>query len=270
MNYKIFIYVALPCEAKPLIEHFKLKKIAKIQPFAVYGQGELCLTVTGLGKSAMAAGIAYTQALFSAVAHTVFINIGIAGHKDYAIGGLYCVDKIIDADSHKNYYPPLIGKPICPSSAICTRSTPQLDYDHEALCDMEASAFYETAIRFSTGELVQCLKVISDNRLSPATDIQAKQVSLLIAAQLVTIEDFIKQVVEFSQLLVTPSTPLFEHLTQRYHFTVNAQLQLKAQLSRWAVLTDNQTLNIDEAQLNNGKEVLHYLEQQISQLAFYL
>lgn len=269
-NYKTFIYVALPCEAKPLVEHFKLKKDMSVQPFAVYGHNAVCLTVTGLGKSAMAAGVAYTQALFAAVENPVLLNIGIAGHRDYALGDLFLVDKIIDADSQRNYYPPLIGKPLCPSCAVQTRSTPQLNYDHADLCDMEASAFYETATRFTSSELSQCLKVISDNQLSPANTIDAKQVSVLIAAQLATIEAFINQMVALTELLLIPETPLFEQLLQRYHFTVSAKMQLKAQLTRWAVLTDNQPLVFDETQCHNGKDVLRSLEQQISTVAVFL
>jgi nucleoside phosphorylase len=269
-SYKIFIYSALPCEAKPLIEHFKLKKAVNIQPFAVYTQDEMCLTVTGLGKSAMAAAVAYTQALFNTVENPVLINIGIAGHQDYPIGGLYLVNKITDVDSHKHYYPPLIAKTLCPSCALQTSSTPQLNYDHADLCDMEASAFYETAIRFTSSELSQCLKVISDNQLSPAINIQAKQVSVLIADQLATIDAFIKQIVTLAQLLVTPEIPLFEQLTQRYHFTASTELKLKAQLARWAVLTDNKPLPINALQLNNAKDLLHWLDQQISQVAVFL
>ncbi len=270
MSYKTFIYTALPCEAKPLIEYFQLKKDVSVQPFAVYGHDELCLTVTGLGKSAMAAGIAYTQALFATVEYPVLINIGIAGHKDYALGDLYSVHKIIDVDSHKNYYPPLIGKTLCSSCTIRTGSTAQLDYDHGDLCDMEASAFYETATRFTLSELSQCLKVVSDNQHSPASNIDAKQVSLLIATHLNTIDAFIQQISTLAELLITPQTPLFEQLIQRYHFTANAKMQLKAQLARWTVLTDNQILPINEQQLHNGKEVLRWLEQQISQLPVYL
>lgn len=269
MKHKIFIYLALPCEAKPLVEHFKLKKEVDVQAFAVYRRDDLCLTVTGLGKSAMAAGIAYTQALFAGGENPVLINIGIAGHRDYAIGSLYLADKIIDADSHKHYYPPLIVNAHCPSSTIRTGSRPQLDYDHADLCDMEASAFYETATRFTTGELVHCLKVISDNQSSPANLIQAQQVSLLIAAHVATIDELITQTIALAGLLVTPPTPLFEHLTQRYHFTVSAKARLKAQLARWAVLTDHQALKFDDAQLHNGKDVLQWLDQQINKIAIF-
>jgi len=71
-------------------------------------------------------------------------------------------------------------------------------------------------------------------------------------------------------LLVTPRIPLFEQLTQRYHFTASTEIQLKAQLARWAVLTDNQPLPINELQISNAKDVLRWLEQQISQVAVFL
>jgi hypothetical protein len=67
-----------------------------------------------------------------------------------------------------------------------------------------------------------------------------------------------------------PQTPLFEQLSQSYHFTVSAQTQLKAQLTRWAVLTDNQPLALDAAEFHNGKDVLRWIEQQISKVDVFL
>jgi adenosylhomocysteine nucleosidase len=268
---QIFIYAALPCEAKPLVEHFNLKKATAIQPFAVYFNQDICLTVTGLGKSAMAAGVAYTQALFAATEHPVLLNIGIAGHKDHAVGSLFLIDKITDVDSLKSYYPPLVFTPPCPTANIQTVSRPQLSYDlQHHLCDMEASAFYETAVRFSTGELIHCLKVISDNELSPADNIQPKQVASLIAVHITKIESLLTELSRLSKLIAAPEPKLLEQLTQRYRFTVSEQGQLKNQLSRWATLTDNQAPEFDEARMPKGKDVLLWLDQQISKIEFSL
>ncbi|HEY8097789.1 MAG TPA: hypothetical protein VIE65_17120 [Methylobacter sp.] len=267
---RIFIYAALPCEAKPLVEHFKLKKDTTIQPFAVYLNQDICLTVTGLGKSAMAAGVAYSQALFGSAEHQVLVNIGIAGHKHHAVGSLFLIDKITDVDSQKSYYPPLVFTPPCATANIQTVSRPQLVYDREHLCDMEASAFYETAVRFSTGELIHCLKVISDNESSPAENIQPKQVAVLIAAHIAGIETLLAKLSRLATLITAPELRLFEELTQRYHFTVSEQGQLKNQLSRWAVLTDTQVPEFNETQLHKGKDVLSWLDQQINEIEFCL
>ncbi len=268
---RIFIYVALPCEAKPLVEHFNLKKDTAIQPFAVYFNRHICLTVTGLGKNAMAAGVAYTQALFVSVDYPVLVNIGIAGHKNHALGSLFLIDKITDVDSRKSHYPPMVFTPPCPSASIQTLSRPQLDYDLHHLCDMEASAFYETAARFSTGELIHCLKVISDNESSPAENIHPKQVAALISAHVASIETLLAELSRLATLITAPEQPkLFEQLMQRYHFTASEQGQLKDKLSRWMALTDAQIPELDETRLRKGKDVLLWLDQQISEIEFCL
>lgn len=267
---RIFIYTALPCEAKPLIEHFKLKKDTTVQPFAVYLNQDICLTVTGLGKSAMAAGVAYSQALLTSVEHPVLVNIGIAGHKRHALGELFLVDKITDFDSQKSYYPPLVFRPPCPTACIQTVSRPQLDYDVEHLCDMEASAFYETATRFSTGELIHCLKVISDNEASPAENIHPQQVAQLIAAHVAAIETVLVELSRLTCLITSPEPKLFGELLKRYHFTVSEQGQLKNRLSRWAALTDAQVPEFDKDQILKGKDILFSLDQQLSQFEFSL
>jgi adenosylhomocysteine nucleosidase len=268
---RVFIYAALACEAKPLIEYFGLKKDTGIQPFAVFSNQDICLTVTGIGKNAMAAGVAYTQALLAPAAHPALINLGIAGHRDHAVGSLFVIDKIIDADSRKSYFPPLIFTPPCATSGIQTFSTPQLSYDRQYLCDMEAAAFYETAIRFTSSELVQCVKVISDNQASPAENIEPKQATALIAEHAATIANIISELCRLADLLAAPEeSKLFAELTQRYHFTVSERGQLKNQLSRWTALTDNQTLEFDQTRFNKGKDVLSWLDRQIDQLKFVL
>jgi nucleoside phosphorylase len=267
---RIFIYAALPCEAKPLVEYFNLKKATSIQPFAVYFNKEICLTVTGLAKSAMAAGVAYTQALFTSVEHPVLVNIGIAGHKHHAVGSLFLIDKITDFDSQKNYYPPMVFTPPCRTAGIQTVSRPQLVYDAQDLCDMEASAFYETAIRFSSGELIHCLKIISDNELSPAENIQPNQVAQLIAPHVATLEILLAELSRMTSLITVPELKLFEQLIQRYHFTSSEQGQLKNRLSRWGTLSHTEIPEFDEHQFRKGKDFLSWLDQQTNEIEYFL
>jgi adenosylhomocysteine nucleosidase len=268
--YKTFIYAALPCEAKPLVAHFNLKKDTAVEPFAVYLNRDICLTVTGPGKSAMAAGIAYTQALFASAEHPVMLNVGIAGHKDHALGTLFLIDRIIDLDSGKNHYPPLVCTGSCATGSLQTASRPQLQYDQPHLYDMEASAFYETATRFSCAELVQCLKVVSDNKQTPAENIEPKQVSALIAAHIPAVEALLTNMTALAKLITSPEPHLFSQLVQHYHFTASERVQLKNLLCRWNVLTDHRELEFDESDIKRGKDVLRWLDQQIDKIDFCL
>jgi adenosylhomocysteine nucleosidase len=72
------------------------------------------------------------------------------------------------------------------------------------------------------------------------------------------------------KLITLPEPRLFVLMTQRYHFTATKQGQLKNRLSRWAALSHNQDLELDEARLHKNKDILCWLDQQISKIEFYL
>jgi adenosylhomocysteine nucleosidase len=135
---------------------------------------------------------------------------------------------------------------------------------------MEASAFYETATRFSSGELILCLKVISDNQLSPAENIQSKQVTALIAAHVLTIETLLSQATGLAEQITTLKPIQFEQLLQRYYFTASERMKLNNQLTRWAVITHKPMPDFDETRLHKGKDVLIWLDELISKTEFYL
>lgn len=263
----LFLYFALPCEARPVIDKFKLKKNINIHCFAIYSNDTLCLTITGIGKTAMAAGIAYTQALFPSSNHPIMLNIGIAGHRTHSVGRVFLLDKIADNDTGRRFYPPLAFTPPCPTHHLITVSKPQTDYPDEALCDMEASAFYETATRFTTSELMQSIKFVSDNMSSPTPTIQAKMVSDLIEAGLSTIENTLSELRKLADIITEPRSPEFEPLLNQYRFTGNEQIQLKKLLLRRRLLLGENSIDIEA---KTGSEYLKALKLIIDQAEFYL
>jgi adenosylhomocysteine nucleosidase len=269
-NPKTFIYSALPCEAKPLIDCYKLKKDTSIQAFSIFRNDDIVLTVTGIGKSAMAAGLAYSQALYPQNPHPVLVNIGIAGHRSHALGSLFLADKITDDDTGRRYYPPLIFSPPCPTANLITFAKPQHAYPESALCDMEASAFYETATRFSSGELVHCLKIVSDNESLPAQEIQPKQVSALISEQLPSILTILNELSKLAGLLKPQELNGFDQLLSQYRFSANEQIQLKKLLSRWHLLKGQQKAEPAIGSARNGKEFLKLLDSSLNEAEFYL
>ncbi|MBK8814152.1 MAG: hypothetical protein IPN42_00925 [Methylococcaceae bacterium] len=264
---KLFLYLALPCEAKPIVDRYRLKKDINLHAFAVYSNDAICLTVTGIGKTAMAAGLAYTQALFSPNSYPIMLNIGIAGHKNHSVGSVFVIDKITDADTERRFYPPLVYKPPCLSNSLVTVSKPQATYPNESLCDMEASAFYETATRFTTSELIQCVKIVSDNEASPAQNIQPKMVSELIAEHLSTIEKVLFELTVLQKSIAEQEMPDFESILQQYRFSFAEQAQLKKLLSRHRLINNQDSFDFAA---KTGKEYLNALKQYLEQSEFYL
>ena len=263
------LVVALPCEAKPLVAHYRLKRRLREKAFPVYERDGLCLTVSGIGKTAMAAAVAYSHMALGAQRHAVWVNIGVAGHRTHAIGHAYLAHKITDADSGRRWYPPWVFQPPCSSEYVCTVARPQPGYPEPVLYEMEASGFYETATRFSTSELVQCVKIVSDNASSPAEQVNARQVAELIDHQVGLIDAVLQQLRTLAAPLCEAEPPLFEPFIERWHFTVQQQLQLKRLLHRWAILAPQEPPDIrDLRALKKAKDVLYWLKQRLDKLPF--
>ncbi|MDC9729256.1 MAG: hypothetical protein PSN04_08000 [Methyloprofundus sp.] len=268
LDSPVYIFAALPCEAKPLIAHFKLKKETTIAPFAVYTRGSMILTVSGVGKSAMAAAVAYTLALFPADSLAVMLNIGVAGHKNYPLGDLLAAEKITDPETKKSYYPQLVAEMPCATQSIVTVAQAQLHYKTEALYDMEASAFYETAIRFSSSELIQCLKVISDNEANSVEGITPAKVSVWVQNHLNCIESCISELQGLASEHKNVELNEYAKIIQQWRFSSNEKLRLKRLLSRWQILSKGQSLDLEQRQELKGKQFLAYLQKTIEEQPF--
>lgn len=262
-----FIYTALLCEAKPFISRFKLKKDLSIQAFEIYRNADFVLTVTGIGKNAMAAGVAFTQALFPSDSPSVMLNLGIAGHRHFPVGRLVLADKVMDAETARRFYPPIVFTSPCVTHGLMTVAKPQPDYVDDVLYDMEASAFYEIASRFSTGELVHCLKIVSDNESSGIGKISPQFVTDWVSGQLDTVEQIIGVLAECAALIAHDPCPEFDDLSSRFHFSASERLQLKKLLSRRHVLGDASPLDFSAS---SAVELLSKLKDKIEQMPFHL
>jgi nucleoside phosphorylase len=185
------IVVALPAEARPLLEHFRLRDKQHKAAFPLYRNADMALIVSGPGKIAAAAATALLAGTGTPTARAAWLNIGIAGHAHHAIGSGFVAHRITDSATGKNWYPPqLLDLPVA-TETLCTVDRPEDDYPAAALYEMEASGFFPVACRFSSSELVQCFKVVSDNSTQASTAVTAKLCAQLITARLADIEQLV-------------------------------------------------------------------------------
>ena len=264
----VYLFAAFPAEAKPFIKHFKLKKELSINAFAIYRHAQVTLTLTGLGKPAMAAGLAYTLARFPADnGQAILLNIGIAGHWQHPLGSLFCAEKIIDQETQAVYYPQLVATPPCVSQPLTTVGRPELEYKENTLYDMEAAAFYATAIRFSSSELIQCIKVVSDNKANPAHQIKPAHVSELMQAAVPVVTEYIERLSALSALTQAPHIAFYAEIVAQTHFTQQQQQQLKALLDQRRLLIADE-LDITALYQYSAPEILKALQQELNKHTF--
>ena len=266
----LFIFTALDCEARPLVKYFDLKKENSHVCFSIYRNQKIVLTVAGVGKVAMAGAVAYTMAVFPSYQVPLLINVGIAGHKTLAIGTLCLAMKITDGDTGRRFYPQLLGSHWPETSELKTASLPSTQYSSDCLYDMEASAFYEMAVRFSSGELIHCFKIVSDNEISSIEKIQPKLVTEWIASQMNEIGPLLQQLEKLRESIVPIELDTYDEMIDKWHFTVSGKIKLKALLQRWKVLSDRVWQYSNEGKELSGKEVLKKLEAEVSRLEVLL
>lgn len=267
----IFIVCALACEAKSLISHFRLQRMKNSTPFPIYKNSSMSLIVTGVGKIQTAAAIGYLQGLMENHLHSVWLNVGIAGHASMTLGTGILAHQILDFSSGRCFYPTfVIDRPV-KTATVWTVDKPEILYHEDAVYDMEASAFWNAASRFSTAELIHSYKVISDNRHSGSSFLTKEQVEELIQKHLFSIDIFLHSLQKISDALTALEIPekSFAPFLNKWHFTNTQQFQLKRLLQRWIACT-NQSIDVlwDSQLLSQpkAKHVLQHLDKSLQDL----
>ncbi len=189
----IHFVVALPAEAGPLIERYRLQRRALRGDYPVYEGDDTALIVSGVGKVAAAAATACLHASTDGHGPGVWLNVGIAGHRQRRVGDGVLAHRVTDHQTQANWYPQLAFDPPCETADVLTVNTPEFRYTESSLYEMEAAGYYPSACRFTRLELVHCFKVVSDNRAMSADTVSAKAIRSLIENQLEVIDHMISQ-----------------------------------------------------------------------------
>ena len=219
---------ALHCEAKPVIDYYRLKKSHEERAFDLYRGDDMLCIVTGIGKLASAAACAWVAARCDNEAALAWINLGVAGAAEHELGTLFLVNKIVDADNGQSYYPAPAVNTSLTASACLTLSLPSDEYRDDTLFDMEASGFIYSALRFSSAELTQSLKIVSDNRRQQ-TGKNRQQVSELVQANIESIERQAAGLQRLKQQLAALEIPpdCWQRLLSLAHFSQTQRSRLR-------------------------------------------
>jgi len=245
---EVLIVCALMPEAKPIIAEYKLHFECSEYGFKLYRggrtlkktdlemeHGDIFLLVTGVAKVNMAAAMMWVRQYcqFESV-----INIGVAGHASLSIGDVVLINKVIDDDSEKAFYPSINFRWRGQQSALKTVSQPTDEYSVEYAFDMEASAFFEIANRCVTTDKIHILKVISDNADNPYQELTAQNLQAGVVLLLDPLKALLKLVLS-ADIPEYRLTELLKVMTEKWHLTATREIQLKEILHAIIVMEGN-------------------------------
>ena len=169
----IILAMAIYCEAKPLIEKYRLNKDESYMPFTVFAneEKEILLIITGTGNAAAASSVAGVCAKLDLKADKNFlVNIGTCASAS-ASDEIYICSKITDESSERTFYPDMIYKNPFKEAEIITSAVlfenkndknPQNTSD-TVLYDMEAAFVWQAGAYFFAPHEMSFVKILSDN-----------------------------------------------------------------------------------------------------------
>ena len=261
----IHLLCAFLPEARLFIQEFGLSVIKQEQTqFPIYQNQDksISLTLSGPGKQAAAAAVMQTFNTLNGRKSDVWLNFGIAGHRDEAIGQLFLANKIVDQETAKSWYPGIhCGFSL--QSRTCTTVNEPGEYLADTLLDMEASGFYERCSQIGISDLCHCLKLVSDNQQQPFSEFDRKQIDVLIKPHIASIREIMQQLsalaeqhfFEFNQGAAEP-------FLEKWHFTESQRLALNKLLNRWQQLKTDDAFS-EMSTMSNAKAVLQALNQKL-------
>jgi adenosylhomocysteine nucleosidase len=200
--------VALKAEAGPLIEFFKLSKQSS-EELPLFTNDNHRLVLSGPGKELSAKATAFLRNRFP-LPNQAWLNFGLAGHGSLPVGKIFLANRILDKQE-RAFYPTQCLKHKLESSALRTCSFPLSGYPEAIGFDMEASAFCKTASPFSIRELIQVIKVVSDNPDYPVDTFDRSSAGALIEKSLPSLLPVVDQLETIAKKIELPMG-LKEHI----------------------------------------------------------
>ncbi len=266
--------MALHAEAKPIIDYFKLKKIIQVNlPFTIFVNKDqtIHLIISGIGKTKMAAATTFLHLWTGSQSHHCFLNVGIAGSRQFSVGESVLVHKIIEKSTSKSWYPFVSLINIEKQTTLLTHDMPATSYPDIGMIDMEGAAFFETATHFVAQEQVQLFKIISDTDEKSLQELSKDKVAQLITANLPTLSMLINELMSLSRQenKLDASADLVEKFQSTWHFTHAQLLQLKESLRRWRIQIKNHNAWEHCRDEKNASHVLRKMVNKLDENCLY-
>ena len=167
----IHIFTALYPEAKPLIQALSLKKRATQTHYQQFlsEEGDLSLTITGVGPLQAAAVTASVLTDYDAGAQDQLLSLGTAARLTTCPASMYHVNKITEAATMRDFYPDMLLNTGLLEASLITGAklyTKQESGYAVDLYDMEAAAIYQAASMFLGPHQMNFLRIVTDDGLT--------------------------------------------------------------------------------------------------------
>ena len=269
MDAPIIIITALKCEAYPLVEHFRLKRGSSCNmDRPLFSGNNIHLVISGVGQlNAKKAVKSASRYLTPTRQMTAWLNVGIGGHASCHIGQGFIANRIEDSSTGQFWYPSMTRRFRGNQVSVVTTDQVETEYEKDAVYEMEAAGFFDAACSQTKLELVQCYKIISDNKTYSPLELTREHISALIADHVLTVEEICSKISEMARELNSRTNPSFENAAylSRWHFTETQRHLLKRLLNQCQVLKIDASIDsVTNQRCNDSRAVINELKARLN------
>ncbi len=269
IEFPVRFVIAHKAEAQSLCEMFNLVLHKNTIPFKIYSdkKKKIWLIISGSGKKNSFIATKYLSKISSPPPWSLWINFGIAGHRNKKLGSLIIVSKVQDDSSKKAFYPGSVVKLDYIKSTLITLDKPIKHFPKNSknLYDMESAGFIKAAEKVTTRELICIIKIVSDNNLYPFNKNIVSSAKELITHK----KEDIKICILAHQLIIKTEMKRFkeisyvEEILASFHFTHSQQLQMRRNLTKWSICYPNCNPGNLINESKNAGDFIKILDNQI-------
>lgn len=231
----MLLHTALSIEARPLIDHWKLRRqwSSRLGAYAESADEAIGLIVSGTGVPSAAAAVAATLARLESAGRTVrgLVSVGLTGcpWSDWAPGTPRLINQIREVSSGRTHYPDVLYRHPWEETSLETHGRPVTAKDApQTLVDMEAAGVFVAARAFLSSHSIVFLKIVSDHLEGGA--LSPDQVREWIAAQVPTLAEFVGHAFHAPERLPTVPEDLraaMDAWAEAYRLTATQRVRLR-------------------------------------------
>lgn len=254
-----YFLIALDAEARPLIDHYKLKR-SSVLPYAVYTGEDIILLVTGQGRENAMMGTSALCGYRRPDPYDILVNLGICGAPaEFLLGELFIIHQIQDA--HRNYYPDILyPHPLKETSLLCVNQA--IDSLQNYPVDMESAGVFIAASRFFKLHQMVFAKVVSDHfEPSSVTKEDCMELIKLNTSKIDTLLYAIQSVQHTNNLLSSEEKTQLE--TLQSYFTLSQANQLEEAMYYAKLKNPEKPIVFPSYQLPNSKRERSQLHEHL-------
>ena len=266
------IVMALRVESEVILKLYNLKpQNFKEKKYKVYNNKKLniWLILSGIGNQNSALATKYLYEVSPKLEANIWINIGMAGSNDLAIGSIFNVQKISYENIYNklNFYTSALFNNIIPSGELVSVDKVERKFPAKGkVYDMEGYGFIKTAEKFCDRELIYIIKIVSDNKKNPPKNF-IKTTKHYMKLNLKIIKKFINKLITIvSNLESKDNTAAINLVCEKYHLSFSRKIIITELLEKAEQIIESKKLekviiesdNITMLTNNLKKEVKNY------------